>query len=490
MNNLIKKIKNNKFYIIIFMCLSAYIIRNLLIDYMDKTDGYFILHTGKYILSNGIPTENPFFIQSGHKLIIQQWLWDVIVYGVYLVMGNIGLFLLCLLITFLTGLMFYKIAQLYNADRKIVTFFILLFFMFQEISIRPTLITIFLCLAQIYVLERYKKGQDKTLFFLIIISILEINLHGMLWLFHILIMMAYIFPHVQVLVKTTPHDYKIKPLVLTSILMIASAFINPYGINMITSLWKSSNGIYTQLGISEMQLLPIFTSSGILLLTLIAVTTYLMCQHETPVELFYLFAGLSLLGVTYMRNVIYAYIGIFMVLIFISQNYPFAKFHEFVNKQKNSFYIIGLLAFILISIYPDSENGYIYKEQDNTCTPVLALNYMNGIPEEEKDDVVLFTEFNGGSFFEYHGYKIYMESRGESSVKKLNGGYDVIGEYYKIYNSCTKEKYQKFMDKYNFTHLCVQTKNNMFGFIECDDRFKKVIETKSYSLYERKDFGK
>ena len=83
-----------------------------------------------------------------------------------------------------------------------------------------------------------------------------------------------------------------------------------------------------------------------------------------------------------------------------------------------------------------------------------------------------------------------MESRGESSVKKLNGGYDVIGEYYKIYNSCTKEKYQKFMDKYNFTHLCVQTKNNMFGFIECDDRFKKVIETKSYSLYERKDFSK
>lgn len=478
----LNKILNNKFYVIIYLCLIAFTIRHLMVSYFDTTDGFFILATGKYILQNGIPKENPFFIQSGHKLIVQQWLWDVIMYWIFDMMGKAGLFISSLFTAFLTCLMFFKISQIHQADKKLSLCFILVFVSFQTISFRPTFITILLCLCQIYILEKYKTGNVKLLPLLALISILEINIHGMLWLFHILIMIAYIFPRVPVLIKTDEHDYKIKPLLIMTLIMMLTAFCNPYGFDMISSLWKSDNGIYTTLGVSEMQLLPIFTMNGILILSLIIVIIYLMIECAVPAEIFYLFAGLSLLGVTYMRNTIYAYIGIFMALIYVSKSYDFSRFHNFVNKQSKYFYIIGIIAVIIIALNPNGD--YIYKEKDSESTPVKAIEYLE--KKANKENIVLYTEFNNGSYFEYNEYLVYMESRGESSMEKLNGGYDIMHEYADVYRGCDKDQYKNLINKYNFTHLCINKTNHLYGYIDMDPSYEKVVDSEKYTLFEKK----
>lgn len=55
--------------ILLGMCIFAYTI------FFDN-DGYFLIATGKEIVENGIPQFNPFFLEEGYRIVVQQWLWD------------------------------------------------------------------------------------------------------------------------------------------------------------------------------------------------------------------------------------------------------------------------------------------------------------------------------------------------------------------------------------------------------------------------------
>ena len=50
---------------------------------LPDPDTFFILATGKNIVETGtVPTINPFVIHSNLSIIIQQWLFDVIIYQI------------------------------------------------------------------------------------------------------------------------------------------------------------------------------------------------------------------------------------------------------------------------------------------------------------------------------------------------------------------------------------------------------------------------
>ena len=60
------------------------------IDGTLDTDGWFLLATGREIVHNGIPFENPWSLDSGQGIIVQQWLHDVWLYGWYSLAGYTG----------------------------------------------------------------------------------------------------------------------------------------------------------------------------------------------------------------------------------------------------------------------------------------------------------------------------------------------------------------------------------------------------------------
>lgn len=66
----------------------------LMVSFADggyDTDGWWILKMGEEIARNGIPHENPFSLQPGLSIVIQQWLHDVLAWLVYAVGGFAGL---------------------------------------------------------------------------------------------------------------------------------------------------------------------------------------------------------------------------------------------------------------------------------------------------------------------------------------------------------------------------------------------------------------
>ena len=117
---------------------------------------------------------------------------------------------------------------------------------------------------------------------------------------------------------------------------------------------------------------------------------------------------------------------------------------------------------------------------DTGISPTKATEYLN---ECNKDDVVLFTEFNNGAFMSFNGYKIYMEARPELFQKKVNGKEDVYTEYWDVKQG--KTDIAQFIEKYNFTHMLVISDGSaLVGYMQANDDYVAVVETDEYKLYE------
>ena len=154
--------------ILLGMCIFAYTI------FFDN-DGYFLIATGKEIGENGIPQFNPFFLEEGYRIVVQQWLWDVCLYKVQSWFGNYGLYIWS--ITFFLGAMMvlYQIAKQKECKAPWIPVIFASFICINFVNVRPTMVTVLLLSLQILVVERFQK-TGKGLFWLPLLSLLEINI--------------------------------------------------------------------------------------------------------------------------------------------------------------------------------------------------------------------------------------------------------------------------------------------------------------------------
>ena len=108
------------------------------------------------------------------------------------------------------------------------------------------------------------------------------------------------------------------------------------------------------------------------------------------------------------------------------------------------------------------------------------VEYLDQYP---KDKIVLFTYFNDGAYFEYHGYKAYMDPRAEVFFRKNNKKEDIFTEYVNV--SRGNIDYDKFIDKYKFTHLEVRKDIKLYDYLKKNKNYKLVCKQKKTYLFER-----
>ena len=83
---------NYLFYLFIFSIFIFFI--KIIKEINPDPDMYFLAATGRYIVENRVvPIINPFTIHDGLKIIVQQWIIDIVNYLIYDHFGNIGIFI-------------------------------------------------------------------------------------------------------------------------------------------------------------------------------------------------------------------------------------------------------------------------------------------------------------------------------------------------------------------------------------------------------------
>ena len=243
MKSLIEKFKNYNpskylcylyFFVPIFMCC---------ICNVDKeNDIWFLLNHGKYILNHGFPHLEPFTMHHNFSFVMQQWLSSVIFYISHEVLGQYGILLVILMANILILYSLYKLCMIISENKfrlsiiiSCITDVLLLIFMVP----RPWIFTMLNLILVLYIMELfYKTNNKKVLYFLPLISLLQINIQSSMWFMLFVFMLPYI---VDLFLKERK---RLSSFPIIIVLMFICGFINPYGIDNILYIFNSYGNYY------------------------------------------------------------------------------------------------------------------------------------------------------------------------------------------------------------------------------------------------------
>jgi hypothetical protein len=217
---------------------SIFIITLLYLSFQfNDTDLYYIIPTGRYILQNGIPYENPFITTAGQNIVIQNWLYCVIVAFIYNHLHSIGLWLLQLIIITAMVTIIFKFFDFKHSENKlmVIIFSLIIIKLFSYINLRPEILTFILIILEILGLEKYITTEKAYwLCLLPLTTLLEINCHASYWIMHFIVILPYCVPTLPAISRSKNTYIKnIKKLILPVFSMIVTLFINPYKVKAI-----------------------------------------------------------------------------------------------------------------------------------------------------------------------------------------------------------------------------------------------------------------
>ena len=484
------RLETNWFFVLAWLFLFYSFFSNVFHKFFDG-DIYHMLSAGKAIANQGVIKEDVFFVNSGHKIVIQQWLYDLVVYEVYGNLGKAGILLFTILLSVLFMILAIRVMRYYEIDIRLAVTAVLLIctFLNTVFTIRPGLFTLILLLLQICICERHlKTGKSFYLYFLPLITILEINFHASMWIAHFIFLLPYLVPIPEAAkkyVKLEDHHISISKAILPTGFMIAGLFVNPYGIDGITILFKQSE--IASLGISELRSPALSSKFAIVMVAFLVIFAFLYGKIKIHSSTAFLFLGTSLMLISNLRNIQMYSIGLIAIMCDLLAAAPLAKAEKLFRKTSKVLVVMCAILDVVLICTSAVKIPYarILRDHpsDNISTPVKAVEYLDS---HASKDARIYTEFTGGSYVSWKGYKIYFCSRTEGYCKDVNGGYDLIGEYASIYlntrTSCN-DTFDRFLSEYDFDYLIVESRNRMYPYIASSEDYEPVVTGNGYVVF-------
>ena len=463
--------------IVIVILLLLPILLSFNIKFKLNNDFWFLINTGKYIINNGIPHIEPFTMHSNLSFVVQQWLTDIIFYFIYSKFNIYGMYIFTIIMELLIIYLMYKVCLLISNNKIklsiIITVLIMLILNRDFITTRPHLFDILFLTLELYLLELYiKRNNIKYLIGLPIISLLMINLHSSIWPMIFVFLLPYYVGRIN-LKFTTKVNYKLKPIIVVTIIMFMFGFVNPYGIEAMKYLFNSYGIDYLDKIVGEMA--PLDVKKGLIIyifIFLIYISYYVNRSNKINLRYLLLTLGTTYLTIEHYRGVMFLLI---VSIITLSDNLEYFFNKEVIlktNKKDNYIYII-LLAFLGII--------YFYNLDFVTEDKTLHFNIANYLDENTSNDIKLYTDYNQGSYYEYREYKCYLDPRAEVFLKFNNKKEDILLEYYLLQHGIIS--YQDFIDKYNFDYILVSDNDVIYYQIIKDNTYEKVYEGNSIEEY-------
>jgi hypothetical protein len=365
--------------------------------------------------------------------------------------------------------------------------FYIYFFSRGYTTTRPQIITYLILTLELFLADKFIKSKNKKyLYFLPILSILEINLHSSMWFLQFCFLGVYFLD--------TLKDRNLRrPLFITLIIMILCGFINPYGLDAITYVFKSYGVDVLNDYIMEMDALTINSLRGkIILLSLFLVIFVSSLYKKINIRYLLLLGGTSYLALSHIKSIPYFGIAftITMSSLLVDVNLK-EVYLNYINKikfekirkvltipVKLSFkYIkLGLFVTTLMLIFESYTTVISEAALFHPYEPMI--DYLDAT--EPNKDVTIYTDYADGGYLEWRGYKPYIDPRGDVFLKATNKKFDLMDEYVNASSKGTTT--EEFINKYNFDYLVLKQSNNdeIYNYIHNDRKSDyKVV----YRLY-------
>ena len=457
------------------------------------TDFYFLYKSGEYICNNGFPVKDFLSWHENMDIIVQQWLFDVLLYKAYSVAGKAGLFIaefvMCLAVSALIYMLCKKVSKNFFVS-FVASFSAAAVIAAEFIVTRPQCFTYLMLIAELLLLEQYVSSKKAAfLIGLPIISVILINMHASMWP----MMFVFLLPYFAQAIPVKTKRISQKPccsfifLAAAAVSSLVCGFINPYGLKSMLYLITSYGSKELNDGVTEMN--PITASSPVGLLFLgimLAVLMFAVLGRRNKSELRFvlLCAGTAVLALSSVKAFPYFLIS---AAVFITSTYKNFTFKVNVSTEKANRktlfirFVAGTVAILLICVLLFMQFGgklsdeVPFEKEINPAVFELKSIY--------KDDTILFNGFNSGAYLEYCGIPAFIDARAEVFLEKNNHEADYYSEYYKVVKGDTY--YKEFIDKYGFNCCFISNVSEayLYNSLLHDSDFSAVYNDGNYSIF-------
>ncbi len=426
-------------------------------------DLWFILATGRSIINNGISHFDTLSMHSDYVVVAQQWLTSIIY---YLTMNTFGAAVFSTLISLISILgitVLYKYSKFLTKNTSVTSLlmiFYVYFFARGFTTTRPQIITYLILTLELFLTDRFIKSKNnKYLYLLPILSILEINLHSSMWF------LQFCFLGVYFLDTLKDKDLR-RPLFITLIIMLLCGFINPYGLDAITYVFKSYGVDVLNDYIMEMDSITVNSIRGkMILLSLFMVIFVSSLYKKINIRYLLLLAGTSYLALSHIKS--FPYFGIAFTItmssLLVDVNLK-EVYLNYINKikiekikkvlivpSKLSYKYIKLALFVTTIMLVVESYTTVISEAQLVHPYDGMIDYLDYI--EPNKDVTIYTDYADGGYLEWRGYKPYIDPRGDVFLKSTNKQFDLMDEYVNASSKGTTT--EEFINKYNFDYMIV-----------------------------------
>jgi len=452
---------------------------------LTRTDNdiWFLLNSGRYVISKGIPITEPFTIHEGLSFVMQQWLSAVIFWRIYSVFGEIGLNILVVVLYALFVFIAFKFCMLVSEGKFKVSFVITLLvsLMMNPFMVeRPHVFLFVIILSEIYFLEKYVCTNNN--FFLIslpIVSVLLVNLEAAMWPVLFVVLIPYFIDSVKFRFKSfESQDYNIKSIFIGTLAMMISGMINPYGVKAMTYLFNSYGIAEINTWINEMKCADINSISGKLIFSSIFLASFSFYSYRKGkyrIRFYLLFLGTAYLALSSVRS-----FSLFIICGIIPMSFYFRNFKvkiEYKNDKKTLLIrrvlIVLLTAATVFLVIISNRNITDTYHQDL----VSNVDYLETIADK---NIKLYTGYNDGGYLEFRGYKVYMDPRAEVFLKSNNKKEDIFKEYYQFQKG--EIYYRDVLNKYDFDYLLVDESDILYHYLDYDSSYKLIHSSSNYKI--------
>lgn len=443
-----------------------------LLRLVEDTDLYYFIPNGEYILKHGIPYINPFISTPNVPITIQNWLYCVIC-ALANRLGKKGLFTLHAMFVFSTlALVFYFLKGVKSKVFKAL-YFIVFAYSFRFWTIRPQMLTFILCMATVIGVEKYNEtGKVLWLSLIPLANLIEINTHASYWIMHYIVLLPYFVPFFSNIVinKNIKDKKKVLNILLFSLIGLAVLFINPYGIKSITYVFNALGNSTFDIcsNIVEQQSGELFSFFSFTIITLIITFTVALCYKKIDSVTFWMFIGCTILVIYKLKFFPFFGFGVLYLLRTLN-DVPRIKI-------KN-----GLA--LLIIVFTITLSNLSIKPVE-LCDSYLKLEKMADYLDEHEDfNTSVMVYFQYENYFEYRGYKVYLDARPElypeEILKTANAFYGTDGN--------TSSQRKEIHDKLDIDYVITYTDSQICEELNNNENYTFIMENDVFAMFKKGD---
>ena len=513
-----------------------------------QNDTFYTIKIGEHILQNGIDMKDPFSWHENLQYTYPHWLYDVVIYLVYSIGGQVGIYISTIVLSIALGLTMYLVNT--KLTKNNLTSFVLtigaMYLLRNYIAARAQLATFILFILTVYFIEMFLETKKKRYVVgLIIIPIIIANVHLAVFPFYFVLYLPYIAEYMiyilsnteiilvtakidrlnKKILKTTKEEeiqkikdeinrleqknektinkkekinanpYKIKirgnnnvkALIIIMIICLFTGFLTPLGTTPYTYLIKTMQGTTTH-NISEH--LPLTLVNNLEFMCTLVLFIAILTFTDTKIRLSDLFMLGGLIFLTFYTRRQFSMFTLICVIILnrlinaLLDKYDPEGCKKAIKKMTT---ITGMIVTICL-VLTISVIQYKPKMNDHfideNSYPVGAATYI--LENLDIKNIKLYNEYNYGSYLIFRGIPVFIDSRADLYAPEFNPGVEVFNDYINLSNVDIDNVEEK-LDKYGITHMLMYKKSKLRKFVEQNkEKYNLLYEDDNFCLFERK----